>query len=97
MVAKPPPYIEAITQKHATKIAKDFQPAATDASTYMTMPSKKKIRYVGRRPSLSDDDAQTKRPAMLNSEINPTNPAPMATAPFKRSGFCLSSAKPMSG
>src|ERR1700754_9406 len=35
--------------------------------------------YIGRRPMMSDVDDQTNRPAMLNSDSTPTNPAAAAT------------------
>src|SRR5262245_24999572 len=36
--------------------------------------------YIGLRPIRSDVDDQTNRPAMLNNESTPTNPAAAATA-----------------
>ena len=53
------------------------------------------MKYVSLRPSLSDNDAQKKRPTMLNSDSNPANPAAMpAIAVFWLASNC---AKPSSG
>ena len=78
IVENPPPYIERITQKHATNRAR--LPTAADHGTveYSAIPNRKNTAYVALRPIRSDSDAQKIRPAMLNSESNPVNPAAIA-------------------
>ena len=67
-------------QNAATKSATAFQSAANDATAYRAAPRVKKMTYVRLRPTLSENEAQTMRPKMLNREMRPTKPAPTAAA-----------------
>src|SRR5436190_19609677 len=86
-VAKPPPYIDRRTQTIATNSATLPARAADGDSAYSAMPSTKNVAYVSLRPILSEIDAQKNRPAMLNNDSRPVNPAAMVAIAF----FWLSS------
>src|SRR5262245_48453999 len=53
---------------------------ATASRKYRIMPTPRYMTYVGLRPRKSDVDDQAKRPAMLNKDSRPTNPAAAVAA-----------------
>src|SRR3954469_5473780 len=74
-VENPPPYIDRITPKNATNSGRVCVAAVHGIDEYSAMPSRKNTVYVTLRPMRSDREAQKIRPAILNSDSNPVNPA----------------------
>ncbi|CAM3576004.1 hypothetical protein DESA109040_16885 [Deinococcus saxicola] len=77
-MAKLPPYMLRMTQKPATNSTRLAMLPNSGIRKYSTVPSTKKIMYVGLRPRRSLVVDQKNRPPMLKMLSRPTNPAAAA-------------------